>query len=111
MTQIYISIVFGVINLLFIYIEQLAYARALEIETPTYLFMSLNGLVGYVPYASSLRDPQFRQSRMINQPLELEKIYGNVSCLTFKLEYKFGNSTCRTFIEGIQSMPWVEQQD
>jgi hypothetical protein len=48
---------------------------------------------------------------MIDQPLELEKIYGNVSCLTFKVEYKFGKSTCRTFIEGIQSMPWVDQQD
>jgi hypothetical protein len=109
--QIYFSIVSSVINLLLIYIEQLGYARALEIETPTYLFMSLNGLIGYVPYASKLRDPQFRQTRMIDQPLDLEKIYGNVSILTFKFEYKFGKSTCRTFIEGIQSMPWVDQQD
>jgi hypothetical protein len=41
--QIYISIGFGVVNLMFIYIEQLGLARALDLDTPTYLFMSLNG--------------------------------------------------------------------
>jgi hypothetical protein len=41
--QIYISIGFGVVNLMFIYIEQLGLARALNLDTPTYLFMSLNG--------------------------------------------------------------------
>jgi hypothetical protein len=48
---------------------------------------------------------------MINQPLELEKMYGKVCSLVFKFEYKFGRSTARKFIESIQSMPWVEQED
>lgn len=76
--EIVFSIFFGIANVLFVTVQLYGESRALDIDLMKYLFMSLNGRIGFVPFVSRLKNEKFRQERMIDQPLDIENIEGKI---------------------------------
>ena len=60
MLSLITSLLFGIINLVFVSVELLGESRAIDTDFFTYLFMSINGKVGFVPYIANIKDPEYR---------------------------------------------------
>jgi hypothetical protein len=60
------SIAFGIVNVAFVSVEQIGEAMALNMDVLTYMFICLNGRIGFVPFVLQMKDEKFRQERMID---------------------------------------------
>lgn len=66
-----------------------------------YIFISINGRIGFVPFVLLMKDKNFRKERMIDQPLDLENIVGEILCFEFRYDFVFDSQSANTFTEAI----------
>jgi hypothetical protein len=48
-----------------------------------------------------MKDKNFRKERMIDQPLDLENIVGEILCFEFRYDFVFDSQSANTFTEAI----------
>ena len=99
---------FGIANLICVSIELKGESDAIDTDLFTYLFMCINGRVGFVPFIANIRDPDYRKEHKV---LNLGNINGNCFGIEFQFEYLIDNHTLTTFSNAIKTLPKEKEQD